>query len=154
VIEPGSCGLPALLASVARHEIDVVMIWWVSHLGIWVDCLLDTLAEFHRHGVKLVIHNDADGGATVEAGGLLATADLLVDARRRYRAEAIRAGQIRAKACGTGFGRPPVPASRIEKVRLALKSGKGVRETGPISGISAAKVSRIRAEMMAAGPVI
>jgi hypothetical protein len=53
----------------------------VAHLGISVNCLLDTLAELHRHGVKLVIHNDNDGGATVEAGGLLATADLLVDAR-------------------------------------------------------------------------
>jgi hypothetical protein len=81
----------------------------VSHLGISVDTRLDTVAELHRHGVKLVIHDDADGGATVEAGGLLVAADLLVEARRRYRAEAIRAGQIRSNACGTRVGRSRLP---------------------------------------------
>ena len=143
-------GLSALLASIARHEVDVVMVWSVSHLGTSVDTLLDTLAEFHRHGVKVVVHDHANDRAAVETGGLLAAADLLVDARRRYRAEAIRAGQIRAKAAGVRFGRPPLSASRMEKARFALQSGKGVRESGRISGISPAKVSRIRAEMVAA----
>jgi hypothetical protein len=36
--------------------------------------------------VKLVIHYHTEDGTTVEAGGLLAAADLLVDARRQYRA--------------------------------------------------------------------
>jgi DNA invertase Pin-like site-specific DNA recombinase len=143
-------GLSALFATIARREVDVVMVWSMSHLGTSVETLLETLAELHRHGVKVVIHDHADDGATVETGGLLVVSELLVDARRRYRAEAIRAGQIRAKAAGVRFGRPPLSASRMEKARLALQSGKGIRESGRISGISPAKVSRIRAEMIAA----
>jgi len=67
-------GLPALLATFTHHEIDVVVVWSVSRLGTPVDTLLDTLAELHWHGVRLVIHGHADDGTTVEAGGLLAAA--------------------------------------------------------------------------------
>jgi hypothetical protein len=56
----------------------------------WVNALLDTLAELHRPGVILVIHNRGDDCTTVETGELLVAADLPVDARRRYRVEASR----------------------------------------------------------------
>jgi len=141
-------GLSALLNSVSRHEVDAVMVWTVAHLGTSVDSLLETLGELRRYGVKLVACDHADD---LESGGLMDAADLLVDARRRYRAEAVRAGQIRAKACGPRFGRPPVPPGRLERVRMALESGQGVRQAARSSGISPAKVSRIRAEMVGAG---
>jgi DNA invertase Pin-like site-specific DNA recombinase len=144
-------GLAAMLNAVARHEVDVVMVWSLHHLSTSLDGLLDTLAELHRHGVKLVVHDQPDDGTTVDAGGLLSAADLLVDARRAYRRENIIAGQIRAKACGTRFGRPPVPPAKIEKVRSALRSGQGVRQAARSSGISPAKASRIRSEMIGAG---
>ena len=88
-----------------------------------MDSLLETLAELCRHGVKLVVHDHADAG---ETGGLLAAADLLVEARRAYRRENIVAGQVRARASGVRFGRPPVPPSRLEKVRVAIREGQGV----------------------------
>jgi DNA invertase Pin-like site-specific DNA recombinase len=141
-------GLSALLNAVAHQEVDAVMVWTISHLGTSVDSLLDTLAELGRYGVKVVACDHADD---LETGGLLAAADLLADARRRYRAEAVRAGQIRAKACGTRFGRPPVPHSRLERVRAALEAGQGVRQAARNTGLSAAKVSRIRTEMVGAG---
>ena len=97
--------------------------------------------------MKLVVHDHADA---VETGGLLAAADILVDARRAYRRENIVAGQLRARASGVRFGRPPVPPSRLEKVRMALQSGQGVRQAARSSGVSAAKASRIKAEMVVA----
>jgi len=144
-------GLSALLSAVSRHEVDVVMVWSLHHLGISVDTLIDTLTDLERHGVKLVACDHADD---LETGGLLVAADLLVHARRAYRAEAVRAGQIRAKACGTRFGRPCLAPARIEKVRMALKSGQGVREAARTGGISPAKSSRIRAEMVDAGMMV
>src|SRR6202162_6100626 len=69
-------GLSVLLASIARHEVDVAMVWSLHHLGSSADNLLDTLAEFHRHGVKVMVHNHADDRGTVETGGLLASASL------------------------------------------------------------------------------
>jgi DNA invertase Pin-like site-specific DNA recombinase len=135
-----------MLNAVALRDVDAVIVWSPHHLGTSLDALLDILCDLDRYGVKLVVHGPAQD---METGGLLAAADLLVDARRRYRTEAIRAGQVRAKACGIRFGRPPVPLARIEKVRLALQSGQGVRQAARATGLSAAKVSRIRAEMRA-----
>jgi hypothetical protein len=61
----------------------VVVVQSLHHLGFSVESLLETLAELHRHGVKLVVHDHAD---LVETGGLLAAADLLVKARRAFAA--------------------------------------------------------------------
>jgi DNA invertase Pin-like site-specific DNA recombinase len=139
-------GLSALIHAISRNKVDVVMVWTVSHLAVSLDALLDILADLDRYGVMLVVHDLTDN---VETGGLLASADILVAARRAYRAEAVRAGQLKAKACGTRFGRPPVSPIRLERVRAALEAGQGVRQAARATGISAAKVSRIRAEMVA-----
>ena len=143
-------GLAAVLGAIARHEVDAIVVQSLHHLGTSVDSLLETLAELYRHGVKLVVHDHA---GLVETGGLLAAADLLVEARRAYRRERIMAGQLRARASGVRFGRPPVPPSRLEKVRVALRSGQGVRQAARANGISSAKVWRIKAEMDVAGPI-
>ena len=55
------------------RAVDVIVVQSVHHLGTSVDSLLETLAELHRHGVKLVVHNHA---LAVETGVLLAAADL------------------------------------------------------------------------------
>jgi DNA invertase Pin-like site-specific DNA recombinase len=125
----------------------VVVVPSLHHLGFSVERLLETLAELHRHGVTLVVHDHPDA---VETGGLLAAADLLVEARLVYRRENIVAGQLRARAAGIRFERPPVPSGRLEKVRAALREGQGVRQAARSAGISAAKVSRIKAEMVVA----
>ena len=114
-------GLAAIIGAIARHEVDAIVVQSLHHLGTSVDSLLETLAALHRHGVKLVVHDHADA---VETGGLLAAADLLVEARRAYRREKIVAGQLRARASGVRFGRPPVPSGRLEKVRVALRKAR------------------------------
>ena len=144
-------GLAATLSAIARQEVDAVVVWSLHHLGTSIDGLLDTLTELHRNGVRLIVHDHSNDAATVENGGMLSAAEMLVNARRAYRREGIIAGQRRAKACGTRFGRPPLAPARIEKVRLALRDGQGVRQAARSSGISPAKASRIRAEMMSAG---
>ena len=105
-------GLAAILGAIGRHEVDAIVVQSLHHLGFSVDSLLETLAVFHRHGVKLSVHDHADA---VDTGGLLAAADILVDARRAYRRENIVAGQLRVRASGVRFGRPPVPPSRLTK---------------------------------------
>jgi hypothetical protein len=75
-------------------KVDLVMVWLMSYLGTSVGSLLYALAELYRHGL-VVIHGHADDGTTVETGGLLVAADLLVDTRRRHSARRPCAGQIR-----------------------------------------------------------
>ena len=93
------------------------MVQALHHLGFSVDGLLETLTKLHRHGVTLVLNDHAEN--SVETGGLLAAADILVEARRAYRRENIVAGQLRARAAGVRFGRPPVPRGRLDRVRMA-----------------------------------
>jgi hypothetical protein len=57
---------------------------------------------------------------------------------------------MRARAAGVRFGRPPVPSGCLEKVRVALREGQGVRQAARSAGISLGKISRIKAEMVAA----
>ena len=115
-------GLAAVLGAIARHEVDVIVVQSLHHLGFSVESLLETLAELHRHGVKLVVHDHADA---VETGGLLAAADLLVEARRAYRRENIMAGQLRARASGVRFGRPPVPSAVWRRCEWRFERVKG-----------------------------
>ena len=124
-------GLAAILGAVVRHEVDAIVVPSLHHLGFSVESLLETLAELHRHGVKLVVHDHAD---LVETGGLLAAADLLVEVRRAYRRENIVAGQLRAWASGVRFGRPPVPPSLLE----AADTGRARRSTGTPYGFDGA----------------
>ena len=82
-------GLAAVNGAIVRHEVDVIVVQSLHHLGTSVDSLLETLAELHRHGVKLVVHDHADAGSAVETGGMLAAADLLLDIGKAYRRERI-----------------------------------------------------------------
>jgi hypothetical protein len=140
--------LSILLNTLTRHEVDAVEVWSVTHLGSSVDTLPDIFGDLDRYGVRLVAHDHADGE---ETGGLMAAADPLVVARRAYRTEAIRAGQLKARATGVRFGRPPMPSSCLERVRAALQCGQGEGRTARSTGLSAAKVCRTRAEMVGAG---
>jgi DNA invertase Pin-like site-specific DNA recombinase len=115
-------GLTAILGAIGRREVDAVVVQSLHHLGFSVESLLETLAELHRHSVKLVVQDHSD---LVETGGLLAAADLPVEARLVYRRENIVASQSRARAAGIRFGRPPVSSGRLEKARAALREGQG-----------------------------
>jgi hypothetical protein len=94
--------------------------------------------------VKLVVHDYAN---LVETGGLLAASGLLVEAQRAYRRENIVAGQLRARAVGVRFGRPPVRPNRLEKVRVALREGLGVRETARSCASAQARCQNITISM-------
>jgi hypothetical protein len=95
-------GLSALTATIAQGRSGDGLVganpWHVGQTP------LNTLAELYRHGLMVVIHGHADDGSTVETGGLLVAADLLVDTRRRQSARRPCAGQIRTKACGNRYG--------------------------------------------------
>ena len=129
-------GLAAIICAIVRHEVDVIVVQSLHHLGTSVDSLLETLAELNRHGVKLVVHDNADAVGDWRNVGCCRPSGR---GRRAYRRENIVAGQLRARAAGVRFGRPPVPPSRLEKVRMALREGKGVRERRVPVAVSAAK---------------
>lgn len=55
-----------------------------------------------------------------------------------------------ARATSTArFGRPRLPAARVEKAKAGLAAGKGIREVTRLAGISPASVSRLKNGMEA-----
>jgi hypothetical protein len=46
------------------------------------------------------------------------------------------------------FGRPPIPAPKVEKAKRELAAGKGVREVARLTGISAASAGRLKSELL------
>jgi hypothetical protein len=97
-------------------KVDLVTVWSVPLLGMSAQTPLDTLAELHRHRPLVVIHDHADDAATIETGGLLVAADLLVDARRRYWVEASALATFGRRASSAPghvqLSTPPLPLDR------------------------------------------
>ena len=62
---------------------------------------------------------------------------------RQARRDKILRGQAAVRGL-VRFGRPPIPANKVEKAKKALLAGKGIRETARLSGISAASVIRLK----------
>ena len=67
---------------------------------------------------------------------------------RQSRRDRILRGQAAARSLSIRFGRPPIPAAKIEKAKQFLAMGKGVREVARLAGgISPSSVSRIAASL-------
>ena len=56
-------------------------------------------------------------------------------------------GQAAARSLSIRFGRPPIAKAKVEKARIALAAGKGVRQAARFAGISAASVSRLKSAL-------
>lgn len=64
-------------------------------------------------------------------------------------ASRVIAGQARARAKGVRFGRPPLPPSRVEKVRRAVADGRSIRAVAKSIGVSTATVQRVKRQSQA-----
>ena len=56
----------------------------------------------------------------------------------------VMAGLDRARSSGKRLGRPRTTPFQVQRIRLALDEGRGVRETARLLKVSAAKVSEVR----------
>jgi DNA invertase Pin-like site-specific DNA recombinase len=74
---------------------------------------------------------------------LLNVTEMLAFHLRQSRRDRILRGQAAVRGI-VRFGRPPIAKAKVEKARIALAAGKGVRQAARNAGISAASVSRIK----------
>ena len=56
----------------------------------------------------------------------------------------VMAGLDRARSSGKRLGRPRTTPFQVQRIRMALDEGRGVRETARLLKVSAAKVSEVR----------
>lgn len=133
-------GLPVrgvLLRRLGRGA-PIILIGDLVVLGRSLADLVAMLAQAETCGAAVLIAADASGAVRP-----VSAADLEA-ARRAYAREAIAEGRARARARGVRFGRPTVPASKVERVRDALARGVGLRAAARRAGVGVATASRIR----------
>ncbi|MGD0105149.1 MAG: recombinase family protein [Rhodopila sp.] len=111
--------------------------------GKTVADLFKVLAILRNHGVGLYLHAERIDTASTT----FAVLDIVAGYRAAKLSEAIRAGQMRARAAGRTIGRPIVPHGVQERVRIALADGGGIRPTARRFNVSPASVINIRRSM-------
>jgi DNA invertase Pin-like site-specific DNA recombinase len=137
-------GFDALLKAIARREVEIIMAFAVDRLGRSLSDLVGFLSEIQARGCDLYLHQQAIDTSTPAGRMLFQLLGVFAEFERSIIASRVIAGQARARAKGVRFGRPPLPAGRVEKVRRALADGRSIRAVARSTGVSTATVQRVK----------
>jgi DNA invertase Pin-like site-specific DNA recombinase len=99
------------------------------------------------NGVDLYLHQQGLDTSTPSGRMLFQMLGVFSEFEGALIRDRILAGQQRARAAGVRFGRPAISDHGIQRVRDELAKGRGIRGTARITGISPAKVLRIKRAM-------
>ena len=111
-------GLDALLKGVARREFDII--------------------------ADLRLGQQALDTSTPSGRMLFGMLGVFSEFERAMIRDRVLAGLDRARSSGKRLGRPRTTPFQMQRIRLALDEGRGVRETARLLKVSAAKVSEVR----------
>ena len=137
-------GLDALLKGVARREFDIVAAWSVCRLGRSLPDLIGLLGELQARDIDLYLHQQALDTSTPSGRMLFGMLGVFSEFERAIIRDRVLAGLDRARSSGKRLGRPRTTPFQVQRIRLALDEGRGVRETARLLKVSAAKVSEVR----------
>ena len=137
-------GLDALLKGVARREFDIVAAWSVCRLGRSLPDLIGLLGELRSRDIDLYLHQQALDTSTPSGRMLFGMLGVFSEFERAMIRDRVMAGLDRARSSGKRLGRPRTPPFQVQRIRLALNEGRGVRETARLLKVSAAKVCEVR----------
>jgi DNA invertase Pin-like site-specific DNA recombinase len=141
-------GENALVDAVRRGGVQKVLLWDVDRVGRSLTELVAFIETCRAAGVGLYLHEPAMDTATSNGISLFDLAGMMAHHLRQSHRDRILRGQHAARvASSVRFGRPPLPASKVDKAKQGLAAGKGVRAVARLVGISAASVSRLKASM-------
>ena len=122
-------GLDALLKGVARREFDIVAAWSVCRLGRSLSDLIGLLGELRSRDVDLYLHQQALDTSTPSGRMLFGMLGVFSEFERAMIRDRVMAGLDRARSSGKRLGRPRTTPFQVQRIRLALDEGRGVRET-------------------------
>ena len=138
-------GLDALMKSVNRKDVDMVMVWDVSRLGRSLSHLVALLEAFHAKGVNLYFHQQGIDTTTPSGKAMFQMLGVFSEFERGMIRDRVLAGLNRAKAQGKRLGRPPVPPIQIQKIKLLRQEGLSYRKIARQMDLSVATVHRLSA---------
>ena len=136
-------GRDAMLHTLGCGGANVLLVASPCRLSSDLPNLIRRLAAIREAGARVIIAND-DPTTTTTLDALIAGLPALMAIRKGMHREKAAAGRERARARGVRLGRPPVPAEKVERVRIALADGLGIRPTAKLAGVSPATVIRLR----------
>jgi len=133
-----------MMKMVSRREIDLVASWSVDRIGRSLSGLVNFMEELREREVDMYLHQQSLDTSTHMGRAMFAMCSIFADMERHLIRERVVASLERAKEDGVTLGRPKTSEWKQNRVRKALRDGKGVRETAKIANVSPATVSRIR----------
>jgi DNA invertase Pin-like site-specific DNA recombinase len=140
-------GEAALINLIRRGATERVLICSVDRIGKSLIELVTFMEACRVAGVSLWLDEPALDTAGSNGLPLFDWAAMMALHVRQSRRDRILRGQAAARSLSIRFGRPPIAKAKVEKARIALAAGKGVRQAARLAGISAASVSRLKSAL-------
>jgi DNA invertase Pin-like site-specific DNA recombinase len=137
-------GETALLAAIRSGGVNKVLMFSIDRLGRSLPELVGLLEACREAGVEVYIHDRRIDTATRNGLSLFDFGQMMALHLRQGRRDKILRGQAAARIANVRFGRPPIARGTMERAKAFLGTGRGVRETARLSGISAASVSKLK----------
>ena len=144
-------GEVALIEAIRSGTIDRVLLWSICRVGKSLPDLVGFMETCRSADVSLWIDEQRIDTAASNELSLFDLSELMALHLRQSRRGKILQGLAAAKSLSIRIGRPPIPLDRIQKAKVHLATGKGVRETARLVGISAASASRLKDAAAATG---
>ena len=105
---------------------------------------IGVLGELQARDIDLYLHQQALDTSTPSGRMLFGMLGVFSEFERAMIRDRVMAGLDRARSSGKRLGRPRTTPFQVQRIRLALDEGRGVRETARLLKVSAAKVSEVR----------
>jgi DNA invertase Pin-like site-specific DNA recombinase len=135
-------GFDSLLKGVARKEFDMIAAWSVDRLGRSLQDLVAFLADVQSRGVDLYLHQQALDTSTPSGRMLFQLLGVFSEFERAMIRDRVVAGLNRVRGTKR-LGRPPMSDAKVEQIKQALMSGRGIRATARETAASTTSVMRI-----------
>jgi DNA invertase Pin-like site-specific DNA recombinase len=136
-------GEAALLQAIRDGAVEKVLAYGIDRVGRSLVDLVGFWETCRVAGVGLYLHEQGLDTTVSNGLSLFDLSEMLAFHLRQARRGRILRGLAAVRGI-VRFGRPPIPATKVEKAKKALMTGKGVREAARLAGISAASVSRMK----------
>ena len=133
-----------LMKSVARREIDGILVWDVSRLGRSLQDLVSILNDIRSKSIDLYIHKQGLDTSTPSGKMMFQMLGVFAEFEREVIRERINAGLARAKAEGKKLGRPSnVNDAVVSSVKLLRSQGMSICKIAKMLKIGVGTTSKI-----------
>ena len=121
----------------------MVLAWSVDRLGRSLPDLIGFLEDLQAANIDLYLHQQGLDTSTPTGKMMFQMLGIFAAYERSMIVSRVKSGLDRCRAKGIKLGRPQMPEYRQTAIKRLLATGKGIRETARLLGISPASVSKI-----------